>query len=250
MTVRAVLAAAWLGASGCTLVLDIEQARVDPTLNSGGDPDAGVDAVSPIDASVDEGVPADARGGEASLADAARDARSVAPPSEQCLSYCDAVMSFCVATAKQYVNRAQCLQVCALLPEGVEGGPDGNTAACRTKYALKAQYDNGSERDISCGKAGPGSDGTCGTVCDGYCALMMPTCGFLPNAYSSVDACLSNCRGFRDTPPYSVTNGALPDRHDAQCLLFHANSAVMDSDEHCEHAMGVTMCDAKPDGGP
>jgi hypothetical protein len=54
----------------------------------------------------------------------------------------------------------------------------------------------------------------------------------------------------KDAPPYSISDGSLPDRNDAQCRLFHVNSAVMDPDEHCEHAMGVTMCDEKPDGAP
>jgi hypothetical protein len=46
-----------------------------------------------------------------------------------------------------------------------------------------------------------------------------------------------------------VADGTLPDTNDAQCRLFHSMSAVMDPDEHCEHAMGVTMCDSKVDAG-
>jgi hypothetical protein len=61
--------------------------------------------------------------------------------------------------------------------------------------------------------------------------------------------CMSVCSSIRDEPPYSVSDGALPDQNTAQCRLFHATSAVMDPDEHCEHAMGVTMCDSNVDGG-
>jgi hypothetical protein len=120
------------------------------------------------------------------------------------------------------------------------------------KYAGKARYAAGSEREAYCRKAGPGSDGTCGAICDGFCTLMMPTCTAArtsPYYYSTKDACLADCRALHDNPPYTVADGTLPDTNDAQCRLFHSTSAVMDPDEHCEHAMGITMCDVKPDAG-
>ena len=78
---------------------------------------------------------------------------------------------------------------------------------------------------------------------------MMGACTskFAPYNFPSLDACLSACRMLKDAPPYTVSDGTLPDRNDAQCRLFHVCSSVMDPDEHCEHAMGVTMCDPKRD---
>ena len=64
---------------------------------------------------------------------------------------------------------------------------------------------------------------------------MMPTCTqarTAPFFYSSLDLCLTTCRSLPDVPPYTVADGTLPDKNDAQCRLFHATSAVMDPDEH------------------
>jgi len=169
-----------------------------------------------------------------------------------CAQYCEDIMSFCTGNVKQYVDSAQCLKVCGLFPQGTVGGADTNSAACRMKYAGKARYANGSERDAYCRKSGPGSDGTCGSICEGFCTLMMPTCTpqrTSPYYYQSTEVCMSACLALRDDPPYTVADGTLPDTNDAQCRLFHVNSAVMDPDEHCEHAMGVTMCDSKDDAG-
>jgi hypothetical protein len=173
-------------------------------------------------------------------------------PSSVCTQYCEDIMTFCDGNVKQYIDVPQCIKVCGLFVEGTVGAADANTAACRMKYAGKARYAAGSEREAYCRKAGPGSDGTCGAICDSFCTLMMPTCTQAktpPYFYPSMDTCLMTCRNLRDNPPYTVADGTLPDTNDAQCRLFHVTSAVMDPDEHCEHAMGVTMCDAKTDGG-
>jgi hypothetical protein len=162
-----------------------------------------------------------------------------------CTQYCKDIMDYCKDGQKQYVDTEQCLKVCALFPEGQIADADGNTASCRGKYAGKARYAAGSERDAYCQKAGPGSDGTCGQICDGFCTIMMPTCTvkFAPYYYATMSDCQTSCRMLKDAPPYTVADGTLPDRNDAQCRLFHSNSSVMDPDEHCEHAMGVTMCE-------
>jgi hypothetical protein len=236
------------GLSSCTLVLGIEQATVDPTLASPHSPDAAGGAAGEREQQ-DASAASDAANLRETSAPDTGDALVEAGPSAVCTKYCDDVTANCSGAVKQYVDKAQCLVVCSLLPEGVLGASEGNSAACRGKNAALAKYASGMERDAYCAKAGPGSDGTCGTVCEGYCSLMMPTCKTMPYAFASRDACLADCGALRDAPPYSVTNDLLPDRNDAQCRLFHANSAVMDSDEHCEHAMGVTMCTGKPDGG-
>jgi hypothetical protein len=44
--------------------------------------------------------------------------------------------------------------------------------------------------------------------------------------------------------PYSYGDGTLADGNTLQCRLFHVSSAVMmDPEEHCAHAMGVTLCE-------
>jgi hypothetical protein len=249
-------------AASCTRVLGIDDARVDPTLSGSPSGMGGVAGVA--GASVDGG-PGGAggtagEGGHSGTGGSDADASSDASPdmgptnseggSYVCRQYCDDLMSFCSGNVAQYIDTAQCLKVCALFPEGTVGGADGNHAACRMKYAGKARYSAGSERDAYCRKAGPGSDGTCGTICDSFCLLMMPTCTAAktpPYFFSSLGSCLTTCRMLKDNPPYTVADGTLPDTNDAQCRLFHVTSAVMDPDEHCEHAMGVTMCDGKID---
>jgi len=168
-----------------------------------------------------------------------------------CRQYCSDIMDYCQGDLKQFVDTAQCLKSCAFYAEGLISDADGNTASCRLKYAGKARYALGTEKDAYCRKAGPGSEGTCGGICDGFCALMMGACTpkFAPYNYPSANDCMTACRSLKDTPPYTVSDGSLPDRNDAQCRLFHVCSAVMDPDEHCEHAMGVTMCDPKFDAG-
>jgi len=263
------LGLAW-SAAACSQVLSIEEAHVDPTLSNetAANPGAVGTIASGGRAGSTSSTSTTASGGSASGGGGAAGQTSADSGLESsvattdgpeeggsavCRQYCDDVMSFCTGNIKQYLDVAQCLKVCALFPEGVVGSnQETNTAACRMKYAASARYGMGAERDTYCRKAGPGSDGTCGSICEGFCTMMMPTCtktNTAPYFFASNDACLTTCRALRDDPPYTVSDGTLPDTNDAQCRLFHAASAVMDPDEHCEHAMGVTLCNGKADGG-
>jgi hypothetical protein len=241
------------GVASCSQVLSIEEAHVDPTLSprsSGGDLD--LDGGSSTETGASPGASHPYDDAAAALSDGSSDEADAPSGSAVCRQYCSDLMMYCTGNTKQYVDDAQCMKACALFPEGNVGDPDANTAACRMKYAGKARYGAGSERDAYCQSAGPGSDGSCGSVCDGYCTLMMATCTSqktAPYFFASSDVCLTTCSGLADSPPYTVSDGTLPDRNDSQCRLFHAASAVMDPEEHCAHAMGVTMCDPKPDGG-
>lgn len=255
------VAALMLCAAACSQVLGIEEARVDPALTpppttTGGNIDANPSGGSGGSTSVDSGGPGGtggAAGGTADSGGGVPDTGVDSGDSATCRQYCSDIMEYCQGDLKQYVDSAQCLKSCALFPEGlITDTVDGNTASCRLKYAGKARYAGGSERDAYCRKAGPGSDGTCGGICDGFCALMMGACTpkFEPYNFPTLDNCLNACRILKDAPPYTVSDGTLPDRNDAQCRLFHVCSSVMDPDEHCEHAMGVTMCDSKQDAAP
>ena len=250
-----------LSVAACTQVLGIDEARVDPGLtppNAGGT--GGTGGTIPTGTggggtTVDSGNPGGSggtgAGGSAIDSGGGIDASSDSNDSPICKQYCSDIMDYCKDNVAQYIDAAQCLKACALYPEGNLADADGNTAACRGKYAGKARYAAGSERDAYCRKAGPGSEGTCGSICDGFCTLMMGACTakFAPYNFPSTMACLTHCKELKDVPPYSTSDGTLPDRNDAQCRLFHVCSSVMDPDEHCEHAMGVTMCDPKIDGG-
>jgi hypothetical protein len=242
-----------LTSASCAQVLGIDEAHVDPILTT-GTPTGGSGGGGTGGSMGPSGGTAGTGGSGGSTANDSGsnpiEAGADSGNSAICTQYCKDIMDYCKDSQKQYVDTEQCLKVCALFPEGQIAEPDANTASCRLKYAGKARYAAGSERDAYCQKAGPGSDGTCGQICDGFCTIMMPTCTvkFAPYYYLSASDCQTSCRSLNNVPPYTVADGTLPDRNDAQCRLFHANSSVMDPDEHCEHAMGVTMCEGT-DGG-
>lgn len=251
-----------LSAAACAQVLGIDEARVDPSLNPGPttgggalDASSGGNGGSGGSTSAETGPTGGTAGaGGTTTIDSGgnvTETGSDSGDSATCTEYCKVLMDFCQDDLKQYVDMAQCLKVCSIYPEGSLTDPDGNTASCRLKYASKTRYALGLELDAYCRKAGPGSDKTCGSICDGFCTLMMATCTtkFAPYYFPNPSDCMTACRALKDAPPYTVSDGSLPDRNDAQCRLFHVCSAVMDPDEHCEHAMGVTMCDPKNDGG-
>ena len=247
-----------LSAAACAQVLGIDEARVDPGLTpppttGGGAPDAGSGG-SGGTTSAETGAPGGAAGTGTTPIDSGGnliETGSDSNDSTVCKQYCSDVMDYCQGDLKQYVDSAQCLKVCAIYAEGLVTDPDSNTASCRLKYAGRARYALGTEKDAYCRKAGPGSDGACGNICDGFCTLMMGACTlkYAPYNFPSMSGCMMACLMLKDVPPYTVSDGNLPDRNDAQCRLFHVCSSVMDPDEHCEHAMGVTMCDPKHDGG-
>ena len=243
-----------LSAAACSQVLGIEEARIDPGLTPAGTTTGGTIDATGGGSGGSGGSTSGGTGGTGGVGatDSGGGAPDTGPDSSDsptCRQYCSDIMDYCPGDTKQYVDGVQCLKICALYPEGLITDADGNTASCRLKYAGKARYALGTERDAYCRKAGPGREGTCGGICDGFCTLMMSACTskFAPYNFPNLDACLGACRMLKDAPPYTVSDGTLPDRNDAQCRLFHVCSAVMDPDEHCEHAMGVTMCDPKRD---
>lgn len=250
---------AWVAALGCGQVLGIEDAHVDPSLTNpegvglsgdashqhGGASPGGLSGLSsggtrnstggqPID--TPDSTPEAGGGGE------------VAP--NLCDQYCDALVGYCSGAQLQYRDREQCLAVCALLPEGVVGEPDGNTVACRLRYAGKARYAAGTELTAYCRQAGPGGDDRCGANCDGFCSIMTATCSRQttdPYFFESEQACKTTCNGLEQVP-YIYGDISLADSNTVQCRLFHViSAAMMDPEEHCEHAMGLTLCD--PDDG-
>lgn len=86
--------------AGCSQILSIEDAEVDPALAEG------------------------VGGG---------------PESSLCDRYCAAVMSNCADAFSVYGSEDACLAVCALVPEGSEGDRSGNSIQCRLYHADAAE---------------------------------------------------------------------------------------------------------------
>lgn len=170
-------------------------------------------------------------------------------PPDLCDEYCNTMDANCTGNDAQYRDREQCMTICHLLPEGTEGGSDDDSIACRLKYVQKTRYANGSELSVYCEQAGPSGDDKCGGTCAAFCALMGEVCTAETAGvyhFASNADCLKTCNGLPPaTVPYSSTNPLVSDGNHALCRLFHVTSAAMaDADEHCEHAMGVTLCEA------
>lgn len=193
----------------------------------------GMDEASPGDAGGD-GPPVVADAGAASLCD----------------KYCEEVTEHCTGDLQQYRDLRQCQTVCELFPQGeLASRANENTVACRLRYASNARYAAGTEQSAYCRQAGPGGDGRCGTNCESYCTLMMQVCSAEVAAiyrYETVEECIGACSALPvSDEPYSSASIVVADGNHVQCRLFHVTSAAMlDAEEHCEHAIGITLCEA------
>jgi hypothetical protein len=261
-----------LCALSCGDLLGIEEARVDPSLSAtnGGAPAAGTTGsglglsnggragiagapglvgTAPIEPGphASGGSSPAAQGGAGAIAGADTGGAS-GTSGGFCDEYCATIGEYCAGDQLQYGDREQCLTVCGLLSQGALGEEDQNTVACRLKYATKARYAGGVELAAYCRQAGPGGDDRCGSNCEGYCSIMMATCTHeLGGAtyYTSLPECLRQCDRLPNEVPYSWGDPAVADGNSVQCRLFHVISAAMaDREEHCEHAYGLTLCEA------
>jgi hypothetical protein len=187
---------------------------------------------------------------DASAPDAGSDAAPLGPEPTVCETYCTEVMELCTGNLKQYRDLRQCEKICGLLPEGEVGSSaNENTAACRLRYASKGRYAAGTELEAYCRQAGPGGDGKCGSNCEGYCSLTMSVCTDESAGiyhFDDVGECLQTCEALPVSPlTYTTTGTEVSDGDHVQCRLFHVTSAAMlDAEEHCEHALGVTLCES------
>lgn len=234
-----------LGLSSCRFVLGIDGATEIPaeTEGLGGDSDSGPGG--PLSGGTGGGLSAgDGDGDETSMGGDT----SGPTPKSPCEKYCEDMDQYCTDDDAQYVGVDQCLKTCELYEEG-EIGENGNTQSCRVKYASKGRYTAGIERSVSCRQAGPGGYDVCGSMCEGYCSVVMKACTDQVTSlyyFETFEDCMTECETI-PTPsevPYSVQNGDVFDGGHLQCRLFHAQSALMmDAEEHCEHALGVTLCE-------
>lgn len=269
--------------AGCNLVLDIQEASVDPRLvpseDAGRDasdrlspskPAATSDSAEPK-SEVSDPPPAREAGlgsgnnhdaGTETDTDHATSAQAAASGASEdtqgaeettrpalCERYCTEVMENCKGDLEQYRDTRQCLTICTLFPEGeLLSDANDNTIACRLRYASNARYAGGVELAAYCRQAGPGGDDRCGSNCEGYCTLMEEVC--TPGEagiyrFDSREECMTTCQALpRTSTGYSTSNFELSDGNHVQCRIFHVTSAAMlDAEEHCEHAMGLTLCE-------
>ena len=169
-----------------------------------------------------------------------------------CEQYCAEVVPNCdpEGTAepplKQFADVEQCLAACALFPPGEPGVRGVNTIECRLISARSAQ----SEPMFACPAAGPapGADG-CGSPCEAYCTLMMGACteqstsGTEGYFFEDLEACMEACALVPDTQPYvfDYDPDLITGDHLA-CRTYHAVVATQGDFEHCDHAIGGSLC--------
>lgn len=228
ITTKGAFAGALLGIA-CSDILGIETAHVDASLNARGGASGGV-----LNRSQGGGISAAGQTGGSAA--------------DLCTGYCDATMRHCQGEFQQYVNLNQCLRICSMFPVGSITELDQNTVSCRLKYAQKAEYESGKELAGDCPAAGPGGGGLCGSRCDAFCTILMKTCqkGLTdPYFYASHEECVADCSTL-PVVPYSTAVATLTTGDNTlECRLFHVTSAAMlDPEEHCGHAMGITLCEA------
>jgi hypothetical protein len=206
-------------------VLDIEDAKLDPSLSHATT--AGAGSTTRLGAGGSDGdVEADPLGaGGASAASV-------------CERYCTAVTQNCSRAFAVYTSVDTCLAVCAALPEGTPSDRDGNTVQCRLHAGLVAT----DEVAHYCPIAGPGGNGVCGSNCESLCQLRDTLCA--DEKTDTTAACLQNCAKLKDLGTYSTARSAKQDRGPhVQCRLYHVSAAAVDDAElQCKQVDGAAPC--------
>ncbi len=171
-------------------------------------------------------------GGPVAPAEAGQyDAGTPPGPAPSCGKYCTVVMESCTDEHAQYASRAECLELCARLPEGDAGDNESNSVACRQYFAGSPARTNAGSY---CPAAGPFGGGVCGDRCIAFCGLALGACS--PDAgaapYGSYPDCQTACAGYPykdggadgggETPNGPATGDTL------NCRLYHVRSAVHD----------------------
>ncbi len=257
---RLALGLLWLtlgAGSGCRQVIGIEEANVDPTLGQATDPtseeDSGVDpgsagtaaetsapvaGTSSTDAGTGGGAGVGVGGGAGAGAEGGGGANLFT--GTLCERYCGAVTQNCTGAFAVYANYANCLDVCAILPEGMPGETEHNTVNCRFTSALFAP----TEVSYYCPAAGPGGNGVCGSDCEGFCRLLVGVCSPYSEVELKYDECKKTCNELEDLGTYTVDPAAeLYEGDHVQCRLYHVSAAASaDTEAHCQHAFGNSPC--------
>lgn len=154
------------------------------------------------------------------------DARSdAAPLTLDCTSYCTAITQRCTGQNQQYASSANCLDSCADLMAGALTDTMGNTLGCRVYHVELALSDPGTH----CVHAGPSGGATCGTTCQGFCAIATAEC---PTQWSA-NTCANQCSMVATSPPYSSSATG----NTIECRLLHATQAATDPTTECPNTV-------------
>jgi hypothetical protein len=256
------LAAFACGSVACQKVLNIEEAHVISeasggsagTQPSGGS--SGTAGTQQTGGAPSGGAPAGGSGGSVNQGGSGGDRTTGGGgsggmvPETLCGEYCATIIANCdpADTTKprlpQYNDMDQCLAVCELLPPGEPNDRNVNTVECRLRLARQAEY----EPLNVCPQAGISGVGACGSSCEAYCGLMNQVCtetttdGLSGHYYFDNAAdCLEACAEVPDMPPFSVNDDLFGGNH-LQCRLYHLLVSTLDGIEHCEHAIGYSIC--------
>ncbi|MBX3186730.1 MAG: hypothetical protein KF819_06930 [Labilithrix sp.] len=169
-----------------------------------------------------------------------------AAPADLCDKYCTTVTKNCEGTNRQYRDVADCMRLCALLPQGNAGDRTLDTVACRLANAEVA-----TDR-AACAKAGPWGGDACGKRCESFCGVISRSCAKLASPpYVDNEDCLRSACAFTFDP----TAGDGPDQDfdgddTLNCRAFHLMLAIDDALQgHCPHTKRVSdTCMARDAG--
>lgn len=238
--------------TSCANVLGIEDASCDPSYapdctgqGAGGNSGATSTGIAPLNTAGTKAGSSGASGAGGSAmvggsASGTAGSAGATDASPLCQQYCDLVATNCTGDNAQFASPVACLSVCALLAPGTPGDTSGNTVECRLSRAQLAATTG--EPSNYCFSAGPGGAGSCGSNCDGFCAVMTQKC----NELGDDDACLQACLEVPDLSlgsPQQNYNISMQAGDSLQCRLFHVSAASVDPVTHCIHAAGKEVCE-------
>lgn len=155
-----------------------------------------------------------------------------APPPDLCEDYCDAVIANCTGELKAFESKSQCTEMCALLPQGTEGGSD-NTVGCRLAHA---RIGNSKEE---CRMASGFGGGACGGRCEVFCDMVDKNCIQPLGAggpYPSKSTCFEACAGIAyDEATSEGTSQPFEGADTLNCRMYHMILSLDDQAGHCPH---------------
>jgi len=168
----------------------------------------------------------------------------VAIATPDCTTYCNLMIQNCVGS-QYYASAADCMNVCASFPIGLDTDTAGNTVGCREYHAGGPAVANAT---LHCPHASATGGGVCGSYCDAYCNMSLTGCtvangypGMGNAALQSYAACSSLCSDY-------VVGQILVDQsqNTLACRLYHVQVAISKPANlfHCAHSSpnGAGVC--------
>ncbi|MBK6843237.1 MAG: hypothetical protein IPG88_13180 [Gemmatimonadetes bacterium] len=134
-----------------------------------------------------------------------------------CDAYCDRIGLNCAVSFTQYGSRETCADQLPAFAPGSPGDMSGNNLACR-HYRRLARRDV-ERRSLH---AGPGGGLTCGSNCEGFCAIAGEYC---PEAWADTGTCIVACATFPAEERYDANDVS---GDSLACRLYHATAASLD----------------------